>query len=142
MDDLRIHTRLTIPDDELKEVTSRSGGPGGQHVNKTSTRVTLRWNVRTSAALSEGQRERLLRRLASRLNSRGELLVHASDTRSQSRNRECARERLARIVAEGLATRRKRVATKPSAGSRARRLEAKQRRSDVKRRRRPPRADD
>ncbi len=133
---------LVIPGSELREQASRSGGPGGQHVNKTSTRVTLRWNAAESSALSAAQRARLLERLGRRLTREGEVVVHASDERSRARNRGLARERLADLVRAALAVRRPRRATRPSAGSRERRLDAKQRRASLKRVRRPPPRDD
>ena len=133
--DLAIRRGLAIPGAELVEQASRAGGPGGQHVNKANTRVTLRWNVAASAALSDPQRARLLARLAGRLTRAGELVVHASDARSRARNRESARERLAALVRAGLAQRRPRRATAPTAGSRERRLSAKRRRAARKRER-------
>lgn len=124
---------LRIPAEEIHESASRSGGPGGQHVNKTETRVTLRWNVAESRALGESRRRQLVSRLGRRLTRRGHLVVHAQRFRSRRRNRELARERLAELVREALATRAARVATRPSRTQRERRLEAKHRRSDVKR---------
>jgi len=124
-----------IPAAELRESASRSGGPGGQHVNKTSTRVTLRWCAAQSAALGEAQRARLLRRLGSRLTRGGDLLVHARRFRSRGRNRELARERLAELVREALATPKARVPTARSRGSRERALAAKRRRAQLKQRR-------
>jgi ribosome-associated protein len=141
-DDLEVQRGLTLPGHEIGESASRASGPGGQHVNKTSTRVTLRWNARQSSALSPTQRRRLLRRLASRLTRSGELLVHASQRRSRARNRELARERLAQLVREAVVAPRPRVATRPSAGSKARRADAKRARSGVKRSRRRPSVDD
>jgi ribosome-associated protein len=132
---LPVASGLVIPGREIHESASRAGGPGGQHVNKTSTRVTLRWNVETSEVLSDAQRRRLRRRLASRLTRRGALVVHADATRSRTRNRALARERLAALVREGLATRRPRRATRPGAAARARRVQAKRRRSAIKQRR-------
>ena len=134
---------LVIPGAELREQASRAGGPGGQHVNKANTRVTLRWNVARSAALSEAQRARLALRLATRLTREGEIVVHAADQRSRTRNRALARERLAALVRGALALRRPRRPTRPTAGGRERRLVAKQQRGEVKRRRRPrPRDED
>ena len=141
MADLRVRRGLVIPDDELSESVSRSSGPGGQHVNKTSTRITLRWSVRDSEVLSDSQRSRLFARLQSRLTSEGELILHAS-SRSQARNRESVRERLASVVREALARQRPRVATKPSKRSVSRGIAAGKRRSDVKRGRRRPSDDD
>jgi ribosome-associated protein len=134
---------LVIPGAELREQASRAGGPGGQHVNKANTRVTLRWDVAGSAALSEAQRARIALRLATRITREGELVVHAADERSRARNRALARERLAAMVRGALALRRPRRATRPTSGSRERRLGAKQRRGELKRARRPrPLGDD
>ena len=140
--DLEVQRGLTLPGHEIRETASRASGPGGQHVNKTSTRVTLRWNARESSALTPTQRRRLLRRLAHRLTRDGEILVHASRQRSRARNRELARERLAELVRDAVVPPRRRIATRPSRGSKARRVETKRARSAVKRtRRRPPRDD-
>jgi len=133
---LEIQPGLLIPEDELQVSYSRSGGPGGQNVNKLETRVTLRYSVRESQALDEAQRARLLERLSSRLTSEGELLVHASRQRVQGRNEKEARERLAGILREALAVPKKRRATRPTHGSKKRRLAQKQRRSETKRLRR------
>jgi ribosome-associated protein len=137
--DLAVTPGLSIPGDELRESASRSGGPGGQHVNKASTRVTLRWSPAGSRVLTPARRARLLTRLASRLTRGGDLIVHASRYRSRARNRELARERLAELVREALARRRARVATRPTRASRDRRLQAKRQRSALKKRRLPPR---
>lgn len=139
--DLDVLPGLVIPGRELEEAASRAGGPGGQHVNKASTRVTLRWNAATSAALGPVRRARLLARLRRRLSTRGELIVHASRHRSRARNRELARERLAELVREALAVRRPRRATRPKAAARARRLETKRRRGALKRGRTRPDAE-
>jgi ribosome-associated protein len=139
--DLRIRSDLTLPAAELRETASRSSGPGGQHVNKTNTRVTLRWSVAESEALTAAQRRRLLRRLAGRLTRRDALVVHAGRFRSRARNRELARARLAELVRDALETRRARVATAPSRAARARTREAKQRRAALKRTRGRVRAD-
>jgi ribosome-associated protein len=136
---LAVQPGLVIPEAELWEAASRAGGPGGQHVNKTSTRVTLRWNALSSACLTAAQRETLRRRLASRLTVGGELVVHARRERSQARNRALARARLAELVREALAPRTPRVATRPTRASRQRRLEQKRRRAARKRARRPER---
>jgi ribosome-associated protein len=140
-DGLVVSPRLRIPKHEIHESASRSSGPGGQHVNKSETRVTLRWSVRDSAVLDPGQRRRLLARLAHRLTRRGQLVVHAQRFRSRARNRAMARERMAELVRDALQVRRSRVATGPSRASVRRRLESKRRRSAVKHTRRPPRDD-
>ncbi len=142
MDDLRVHRGLVIPAGELRASASRSSGPGGQHVNKSNTRVTLRWSIETSEVLSDRQRALLLSRLDQRLTQSGELILHAGRARSRTRNLERVRERLVEIVSEGLATARARVATKASAGARKRQAERKRQRSEVKRRRRRPGFDD
>jgi ribosome-associated protein len=139
---LVVRRGLVIPEDELHVEFSRSGGPGGQNVNKVATRVTLRWGLAASRAVGEAQRERLQRRLAARLTRAGELLVHVDESRSQARNREIARRRLAETVRRALAEPRVRRATRPTKASRERRLAGKQRRSKVKRQRRAPPADD
>jgi ribosome-associated protein len=140
-DDLEIRPGLRIPGSELTETASRASGPGGQHINKTNTRVTLRWSVAESEALSAQQRRRLLRRLAQRLTRRQQLVVHASRFRSRARNRQLARERLAELVRDALRTRRARVPTSPSRAARERTRADKRRRSAVKRTRGRVRGD-
>ena len=142
MDDLRVRRGLVIPAGELRASASRSSGPGGQHVNKSNTRVTLRWSIETSEVLSDRQRALLRSRLDHRLTRGGELVLHAGRARSRTRNLERVRERLVEIVSEGLATARARVATKASAGARKRQAERKRQRSEVKIRRRRPGFDD
>jgi len=135
---LRVDSELTIPESELSWRFSRSSGPGGQGVNTADSRVALVWDVAGSAVLSPLQRQRLLERLGGRIND-GSLTVTASEHRSQLRNRNAAWARLAAIVADALQPpRASRRPTRPSRGARERRLEAKKRRTDVKRLRRPP----
>jgi ribosome-associated protein len=134
--DLRVRDGLVISGDELQEAATRSSGPGGQHVNKTSTRVTLRWSVVDSACLSASQRRRLREKLGARLTRTGDLVVNSDRTRSRSRNREYARDRIVEIIAAALARPRPRTATRPTRASRVRRLSEKTRRSKVKRTRR------
>jgi len=132
---------LVIPEDEIEESASRASGPGGQHVNKTNTRVTLRINLRTSRALTEGQREELLRVLSSRLTANGELIVHADRTRSRSRNREQARARIVELLGKALRERATRRATRPSRASKLRLRRAKARRGELKKQRLRVRSD-
>jgi ribosome-associated protein len=139
---LHVKRGLVIPEDELHVEVSRSGGPGGQNVNKVSTRVTLRWGMEASRVLGEGQRARLRERLAARLTRTGELLVHVDESRSQARNRELARVRMAGILRRALAEPRPRRATRPTRASRERRLGQKQQRSRTKQQRRRPSRDD
>jgi ribosome-associated protein len=142
MDDLRIRRGLVIPAGELRAAASRSSGPGGQHVNKSNTRVTLRWNIETSEVLTDRQRALLRSRLDQQLTRGGELVLHAGRARSRARNLERARERLAEIVLAGLATTRSRIATKASAGARERQAQQKKHRSAIKSQRRRPKLDD
>ena len=133
--ELRVRFDLVIPADELREAATRSRGPGGQHVNKTSTRVTLRWNVTNSECVTDSQRRRLRLKLGSRLTRRGDLVVNCDRTRSRARNRDYARARIVEIVSGALTRQRPRRPTKPTRASRVRRLDAKSRRGSVKRRR-------
>lgn len=114
----------------------RSAGPGGQRVNKVATRVVLRFSIRRSRALSDAQKELLQRRLGRRLSREGELQVSASRHRETARNRAEALERLARLLQESLQTPTRRLPTRPSRGSKERRLEQKRLRGQVKRQRR------
>ena len=133
---LAVNETLSIPRSELDVRVSRSSGAGGQHVNKTSSRVEIFWNILGSRALDEDQRARLLGRLSSRLNTDGSIRVVASDMRSQTRNRELAEERLADVVRRALIVPKKRRATKPTKASREARLESKKRHSSKKAERR------
>ncbi|MBA3759888.1 MAG: aminoacyl-tRNA hydrolase [Gemmatimonadales bacterium] len=135
---LDITPELRLPLSELEYLASRSGGPGGQHVNTSSTRIEVWWDVVGSPSLSPEQRAHLLQRLGTRLDSTGRLRVVSSGTRSQLRNREDATERLRALVAAALAVRKKRTPTKPGRAAKAARLEAKRRRAATKRDRRPP----
>jgi ribosome-associated protein len=139
---LEITPALLLPLAELDYRATRSGGPGGQHVNTSSTRIEVWWDVRSSPALTEEQRARLMERLANRLDGEGRLRVVASESRSQLRNREAATQRLRELVASALAVRKPRKRTKPGRAVKAARLEAKRRRSALKRDRRPPGHDE
>jgi len=127
---------VIIPRSELEFRTSRSSGAGGQHVNKTSSRVEISWNIMRSVALSDEQRELLRTRLASRLSEEGAVRVVASETRSQLRNRQTAELRLGELIARSLTVQKKRRPTrKPRAANEAR-LTEKKKHSDKKRNRR------
>ncbi len=132
---LQISPTLAIPDQELEERFVRSSGPGGQNVNKVSTAVELRFDVARSPSLPEAVRERLLARRDRRITDDGVLVLSAQRFRTQDRNREDARDRLAAVIAAALTAPKKRVATKPTKGSKERRLGAKRERSSVKRHR-------
>jgi ribosome-associated protein len=139
---LDVSPALRLPLAELEYRASRSGGPGGQHVNTSSTRVEVWWDVAASPSLSEEQRARLLSRLASRLDGAGRLRLVSSGTRSQLRNREEVTERLRELVAKALVVPKARKRTRPSRAAKAARLEQKRRRAAVKRDRRRPRGDE
>lgn len=140
--DLVVNDTLTIPGAELSLSASRSSGPGGQHVNKTSSRIVLRWSVVDSAVLDEGRRARLMEKLAARLVGEGVLHVGCEEARSQIRNRQLARARLAAIVAEALRIPRPRKTTGPSRAARRRRLTDKRHRAVIKVGRRTPGTDE
>jgi ribosome-associated protein len=139
---LEITPELLLPLSELEYQASRSGGPGGQHVNTSSTRIELWWDVAGSPTLSPEQRALLLQRLGSRLDSSGRLRLVSSGSRSQLRNREDVTERFQIVVAAALTPRKKRKPTRPSRAAKVARLEAKRRRATTKQRRRAPPADD
>lgn len=131
-DDLTVQGGVVIPSSELREAASRSSGPGGQHVNKTNTRVTLRWNLLRSVAVGSVRRERLRRVLKTRLTRTGDIVVHVGRYRSRARNREMARERLAGLIREALVLPRRRKATRPARAATERQKTLKQNRSKKK----------
>src|SRR4051794_31044378 len=135
-DPMPIARDVKIPLSEVEMRTSRSSGPGGQHANVTASRVEAIFDVSESRSLSDEQRRRIAARCGPVVRA------VAQDTRSQARNRELALERLRSRLASALAVPRTRHATRPSKASRTERLESKRRRSDVKRARRRPGADD
>jgi ribosome-associated protein len=139
---IRISPTVTIPLAELAFRVSRSGGPGGQHVNKTSTRVELWWNPGSSPSLTPEQRALVLARLRPRLTEEGLLRIVASETRSQSRNKAEAVERFQELVARALVMPKRRKPTKPTRAARERRLAEKRKRGEQKRRRRAPPVED
>ena len=136
-DDVRVGRWLTIPALEIEFNFTPSGGPGGQHANRSSTRVELLWNVDESQVLSPIQRARIRHALRTRIDSSGTLRLASSAQRSQTRNREDVIGRLARLVADALKPRRPRVPTRASKASKERRLQDKKHRGEVKRLRRP-----
>ena len=130
---LRVTDSVAIPRAELEARASRAGGAGGQHVNTSSTRVELRWNVAASRALDDRARARVLHKLATRIDSEGVLRVVASKRRSQLQNREQAEERLVELVRDALAIPKPRRKTKPTRASKEKRLESKKRNAERKR---------
>jgi ribosome-associated protein len=129
---IQVTPRLAIPLAEIELRTSRSSGPGGQHANKTETRVEAVFDVAASATLTDAQK--------SRLTARAGTLIRAvaQDERSQLRNRELALQRLGEAIRDGLKVERRRRGTRPTPASRERRLDEKRRRGETKRLRRPP----
>ena len=138
MGDLRVSRSLTIPGDELELSFSPSGGPGGQHANKASTRAVLAWNVDGSRALGERQRQRIRSRLKHRIDSTGTIRLTSDRHRSQLRNRQDVQERLAALVADALRPTKARVPTKTTRAAKERRLRDKRQRGELKRARRMP----
>jgi ribosome-associated protein len=134
---LHLSEGLAIPRTELVYRASRAGGAGGQHVNTSSTRIELLWNVRTTQALDEGRRERVAAKLASRLDGDGWLRIVSSARRSQRQNREAAEHRLVALIRGALVVPKRRKATRTPRGAKEARLAEKKRRGDTKRQRRP-----
>jgi ribosome-associated protein len=129
---IRVTRSVRVPLSEIELRTSRSSGPGGQHAQKTETRVEAVFDVEASGALTESQKRRVLAKAGPVLRA------VAQDERSQARNRELAVERLAETLRQALRVPRRRVPTAPTAASRERRLQAKRRQAERKRQRRPP----
>jgi ribosome-associated protein len=138
---IEINNQLSIPEDELTFTASRAGGPGGQHVNKVSTRVTLRFDVAGSPWLSAAQKNRIAQQLATRMTREGVLRVACGKHRSQAANRAEAVERFAELLREALKRRKRRRSTKVPEAERKRRLEQKRRRARLKQRRGRPDPD-
>lgn len=130
--DLIVNERVTIPAQELSWSASRSSGPGGQNVNKVSTKVTLRFDLRGTQALTSAQKSRLRVLAGRRLDADGGVIVSAQAQRSQRQNLERARAGLRRLILKALPTPKRRVATKPTRAAKRRRLEDKRRRSERK----------
>ena len=135
-DGLALSGSKVIPRAELTYRASRAGGAGGQHVNTSSTRIELLWNVRSTSVLSKEELIRLEVRLASRIDSDGWIRIVSSERRSQLRNREAAEIRLVELVKEALVVAKKRRPTKPTKGSKEARLSGKKKRGETKRQRR------
>lgn len=134
--DVFVQNGIIIPEHELEISTSRSGGAGGQHVNKTETRVSIRWNVKTTNALDEQQKNRALLNLQNKLTAEGDLIIHNSSSRSQQQNKENALHQLAQEIRKALYVPKKRMKTKVSKAKKEARLENKKRHSQVKKLRR------
>lgn len=126
---------------ELSFKAVRSSGPGGQHVNKTASKVEVTFNVETSAALSEVEKERLRSKLASRITSEGNIVLQCGETRSQHHNKTLVIERLVALLQQNLKVAKPRKKTKPSKGSTERRLKSKKEQAFKKSSRKPPKLD-
>ncbi len=140
MNAVHINRTVQLPLAELEVSFSRSGGPGGQHANTSSTKVELRWDLEASSALTPPQKQLLRSRLGSRLTDEGVLVLQSSEHRSQTRNREAAVARLVALLSDALRVSPTRRPTRPTRAARQRRVEAKRRRGDTKALRRPPEA--
>ena len=132
---LAVNDSVRVPRSELTYRATRSGGPGGQHVNTSSTRVELAWDVGASPSVSEEERARIREKLSNRISGEGLLLLAASEHRSQNRNKEAVTERFVELVRQALVVPAKRKKTRPGKAAREARLRAKKHRSELKRRR-------
>jgi ribosome-associated protein len=131
--DLVVNERLAVPARDLSWSASRASGPGGQNVNKVATKVTLRFDLRNTAALTRAQKIRLRKLAGRRMDAQGALIIKAQAERSQRQNLERARDGLRRLIRKALVPPKHRVATKPSRASKRRRLDDKRRRGEQKR---------
>lgn len=135
-EDVVVKNGVIIPGHEIEVSASRAGGPGGQHVNKTSTRITVRWNVKTTKALTEIQKERVLKNLAAKLTSEGDFIIHSGASRSQAQNKKEALARLAKEIKKALHVPKKRMKTRVPKTIKEARLKEKAHRAKIKQMRR------
>lgn len=131
-DGIHIKNGIVIPLHEIEISASRAGGPGGQHVNKTSTKITARWNVHKTSALTDDQKRRVLEKLATTLTNDGDLIIHSGSSRSQDQNKRRALEILADKVRRALIIPKKRMKTGVSKAAKEKRIEKKRRHSEIK----------
>lgn len=129
---LSIKNGIVIPLHELRIMFSRSGGPGGQHVNRTETRVTIIWNMKNSAALNEQQKQRIFNSLGSRITEAGDIIIHNNESRSQQQNKENAFNNFVALIGQALKVPKKRMKTHISKVAKEARLQEKSRHSDIK----------
>ncbi len=138
---LVVTDRIAIPDEEILFEFSRSGGPGGQNVNKVASKATLRWTPSANATMPPAVRDRLLRAVGGKLTVEGELLITSQKTRDQARNIADCLDKLREIILAVSKPPKVRRPTKPTRASQIRRVEAKSRRSDAKRLRKRPESE-
>lgn len=138
MADVRVTRGVAIPERELEVSFARAGGPGGQHVNTSATKVELRFDVDGSPSLTDEHKAAIRAHLGNRITAEGVLVLSASEHRSQTRNREAAVARFSNLLAEALRPRKRRKPTRPGRAAKRRRLEAKRRNSEKKALRRDP----
>jgi ribosome-associated protein len=131
-DDIVVQEGIVIPAHELEFTASTAGGPGGQHVNRSNTRITVRWNVIRTAVLNDVQKEQVLHHLDHHLNHEGDLIVHAGKFRGQDMNKDMACKRLAELVRKALYVPKKRIATRPTPAARKARMDKKTVHSNLK----------
>lgn len=130
--DVAVNDQITIPDHELEISSSKSGGAGGQHVNKTETRITVRWNIKSSHVLTDEQKARVIEKLHSRLTADGDLIIHNSTSRSQEHNKKMALQQLADTIRKALIVPKKRMKTREPKAAKEARLHAKGHRGVIK----------
>ena len=135
MNDLPIPPYCTIFGTEIIIQVSTSSGPGGQHVNKTSTKVSLRWNIEQSTCISDEQRSCLMNKIANKINKNNEIVIHCDESRSQHTNHLIAREKLCALLQSAFHVPKKRKKTKPSKGAIEKRLQKKKQRAEIKKNR-------
>jgi ribosome-associated protein len=140
--DLFIKNGIIIPSHELEITTSRAGGPGGQHVNKTDTRISLRWNIVNTQVLNDEQKTLVLTKLHNRITSDGDIIVHNSASRSQQQNKKAALSLLAQEIRDALYIPKKRIATTVSKALKKTRLKNKSHHSSIKKMRSKPKIED
>lgn len=130
--DIFVQEGVIVPEHELEITTSKSGGAGGQHVNKTESKITIRWNVKTSNAVTHEQKMRIIQNLGARLTEDGDFIIHSSESRSQQHNKIAALKRLEKEIKKALYVPKKRMKTRISKGAKESRLQDKKYRSSVK----------